>query len=110
MSTKLDIIIRIVKQDYPNYWEQNGKFIVDLNKIMEFRNKLAHSVVDVSDDVLKLGVDKGVGFIEWNKGELITDEDFSEWEVRACMVLSAITDIKRLLPFKERKSKHTSNK
>jgi hypothetical protein len=102
LQKKKDILIEIVKNDYPKYWEENQKFLKDMQYIQEFRNKLAHSVVDVTDEALSRPLEEGVGFVQWKKGIPVTDEEFNDWEVRANMLSSTLSDLKRLLPFKER--------
>jgi hypothetical protein len=102
LQKKKEILVEIVKSDYPRYWEENKQFLNDLQKIQEFRNKLAHSILDVSESALSRPIEEGIGFIQWNSGEPITDSEFDEWEVRANMVSSTLTDIKRLLPYKEK--------
>lgn len=73
-----------------------------MQNIQEFRNKLAHSVVDVSDEALARPLDEGVGFVQWKKGTPITENEFQDWEVRTSMVNSKLSEIKRLLPYKEK--------
>lgn len=102
LNAKKDLLVEIVKRDYPQYSEEHKQFLTDLQNIQEFRNKLAHSVVDVSDLALARPIEEGVGFVQWKQGELITDEEFEAWEVRANMVDSVLADIKRLLPYKEK--------
>ncbi|MBU1862367.1 MAG: hypothetical protein KKH94_01730 [Candidatus Omnitrophica bacterium] len=102
LNKKKEILIAIVKKDYPRYWEENKQCLIDLQKLQEFRNKLAHSVVDVSDDALNRPVEEGIGFIQWDKGAPITDTEFDEWQVRTSTVISVLDSIKRLLPFKEK--------
>ena len=102
LRAKKDVLIRIVKKDYPRYWDDHSDILKDLDDIMAFRNKLAHSVVDVSESALARPLEKGVGFVDWNQGEPITDEQFQEWEVKANMVHSCLIEIERLLPFRER--------
>jgi hypothetical protein len=41
-----------------------------------------------------------VGFVDWNRGETIPDEQFQEWEVAAAMIGSWLEEIQRLLPFR----------
>jgi hypothetical protein len=91
-----------VKQDYPRYWDSHSDVLRDLDDIMAFRNRLAHSVVDVSETALARPLESGVGFVDWNQGEPITDEQFQEWDTKAGMVITCLIEIKRLLPFKER--------
>ncbi|MFX0201614.1 MAG: hypothetical protein ACFFCW_36325 [Candidatus Hodarchaeota archaeon] len=102
LQKKKEILIEIVKADYPRYWEENKEFLNSLQQIQEFRNKLAHSVLDVSDDALARPIEEGAGFIQWRKGAPVTDEEFEEWEVKANMLSSTLSDIKRLLPYKEK--------
>lgn len=102
LNLKKEILIEIVKKDYPRYWDEHGQFLRDLKNIQEFRNKLAHSVVDVSEMALARPLDIGVGFVQWKQGQPITDQEFEDWEVRANMIHSTLSDIKRLLPFKEK--------
>jgi len=102
LNKKKEILIEIVKNDYPRYWEKNKQFLIDLQSIQEFRNKLAHSVVDVSDEALCRPIEQGVGFVQWKQSVPITDKEFEEWEVKANMIGSVLYDIKRLLPFKEK--------
>lgn len=101
LNSKIEILVNIVKTDYPNYWEENGQILRNLNEIIRFRNKLAHSVIDVSDTALARPPEEGIGFVEWMEGEPITDEEFNNWEVKANMVSSCLMDIKGLLPYKE---------
>jgi hypothetical protein len=101
LQRKKEILIEIVKNDYPRYWEEHKQFLHDLKNIQELRNKLAHSIIDVSDEALARPLDEGVGFVQWKKGEPITDSEFEDWEVRAVMLNSTLSEIKRLLPFLE---------
>ena len=102
LQKKKEILIEIVKADYPRYWEENKEFLNSLQQIQELRNKLAHSILDVSDEALERPLEKGVGFIQWRKGVPVTDEEFQEWQVTANMLSSTLADIKGLLPFKEK--------
>ena len=101
LEKKKTLLIEIVKNDYPIYWEKNKTFLNGLKEIQEFRNKLAHSIVDVSDEALMRPLEDGISFIQWKKGSPITDNGFQEYEVKANMVLSTLREIKQLLPFKE---------
>jgi len=103
LEQKRVLLVDLVKNDYPRYWEENSSFINDLKELQEFRNKLAHSILDVSDETLSRPLEEGISFVQWKKGAPITEREFDEWCARANMVSSTLTDIKRLLPFKERK-------
>lgn len=100
LEQKRILLVEIVKNDHPKYWEENGNFINDLKQIQKFRNKLAHSILEISDETLARPLEEGVSFVQWDKGAPITEQELDDWCVRANMVLSTLTDIKRLLPYK----------
>lgn len=102
LQKKKEILIEIVKADYPRYWEKNKEFLNNFQQLQEFRNKLAHSVLDISDEALMRPLEEGVGFIQWKKGAPVTDKEFQDWEVKANMIHSILNEIMLLLPFKEK--------
>lgn len=104
LQKKKEILIEIVENDYPKYWEENKEHFKKLKDIQEFRNKLAHSIVDVSEEALLRPIDEGVGFIQWKQGIPITDKEFEAFEDMASDVHSTISDIRMLLPFKEKRT------
>ena len=93
----------IVKEDYPSYWEEHASFLQDIQQLQAFRNRLAHSILDVSDDALARPIEAGVGFIQWKAGAPVTESEFEDWCVRANMALGTLKEIRMLLPFKERR-------
>ncbi len=102
LQKKKAVLIDIVKSDYPLFWNENKEILNQIEKIQTFRNKLAHSVIDVSDEALQRPTNEGVGFVQWNKGKPISEIEFENMEVCANMITSTLTDIKRQLPFKEK--------
>ncbi len=101
LSRKKDILIKIVQADYPYYWEENREVLSAFQKVIELRNKLAHSIVDVSDVALARSIKEGIGFTDLDGGRPITEEEFNDWDIKATMINSCLRDIKRLLPFKQ---------
>jgi hypothetical protein len=101
LSAKKEALVAIVKGDYARYWDKQKKILRTLDEIMTFRNKLAHSVVDVSHQALARPIDEGIGFVDWNGGTPITDKEFQDWVVKTNMVSGCLKEIKNLLPFKE---------
>ena len=97
LNSRKEVLVEVVKKDYPWYWDKNKEVLKDLDEIMSFRNKLAHSVVDVSDQALVRPVEHGIGFMEWKDGDPITEAEFQDWNAKANMVLSCLTDIKRIV-------------
>ena len=82
LQKKKEILIEIVKVDYPRYWEENKEFLNSLQLIQEFRNKLAHSILDVSDEALERPLKEGISFVQWRKGAPVTDDEFEEFELK----------------------------
>jgi len=101
LEKKRNLLIEILKNDYPLYWAENDDVLKDLQEIQTFRNKLAHSTLDVSDESLARPLEEGIGFIQWKQGVPITQAEFDNWCVRANMIYSTLSEIKMLLPYKE---------
>ena len=102
------LLFEIIKKDYPNYWSENKKHLEPLTEIIEFRNQLAHSMLDVSEDALKRPISEGVGFIDWNNGSPVTDLYFNDFTVKTAMVIGCLSDISRLLPYIEKSTSSTT--
>jgi hypothetical protein len=105
LKEKKKLLIKIVKKDYPNYWDNHKEILNNFDDMIEFRNSLAHSIIDVSNEALERSLDIGIGFVDWKAGEPISEEKFQDWEVKANMIISCLGDIKRLLPFIEKREK-----
>jgi hypothetical protein len=102
LRRKRDVLFRIVKNDYPRYWENNREHLTCFDEVADFRNKLAHCILDMSDDALERPIEEGIAFIDRDGSEPITETDFNNMEVKANMISSCLEDIKRLLPYKEK--------
>ena len=103
LEEKRTLLLEIGKRDYPTLWQRHTEFLKDLQELQMFRNKLAHSVVDVSPDALERPIEHGVGFVQWKNGSPVTEQEMDDWCVRANMVCGTLTSIKSLLPYKEHK-------
>ncbi|AHF94058.1 hypothetical protein OPIT5_04105 [Opitutaceae bacterium TAV5] len=103
LERKKQLFRAIVKIDYPSYWEENKETLVAFDDVQRFRNKLAHSRVDVSEEALARPLEQGVGFTDWKNSEPVTEAQFQDMIAKVNMIISCILEIKRLLPFKERK-------
>ena len=97
LQRKKEIIIEIMKHEFPFWWDENKKLLSNFDEIQQFRNKLAHSIVDVSEEALLRPIDQGVGFVQWKQGQPVTDKEFEDMEVKANMIGSALAGIKQLL-------------
>jgi len=90
-------LFEILKHDFDFYWNDYSYDLEHLDSIRRFRNKIAHSIIDVSDSALERPIEKGIGFVEWDKGVPMTEIQLNDWIVKANMVSSCLSDIKRLL-------------
>lgn len=101
LDAKRKILVDIVQKDYPYYWRDNANVLKDLQGLQEFRNKLAHSILDVSEEALARPIEAGVGFVQWKEGAPIPEHEIDQWCARANMVSGVLMDIKSLLPYKQ---------
>lgn len=101
LRKKRDVLYRIIKNDYPRYWKENNEYLKRFDEIADFRNKLAHSVLDVSVEVLARPIEKGISFVDRDGAEPITELEFEDMQVKADMLSTCLAEIKRLLPYKE---------
>ena len=96
LEQKRVLVTTLLKEQYPSFLQREGCYLQDLQKIQQFRNKPAHSCVDVSPTALSRAMDHGIGFAEWNDGAPVTDEDMDAWCARAMMVSSTLWCARRL--------------
>ena len=68
-SIKINILSKIIKKDYRDILLKYPDIIKRLNVIRDFRNKLAHAAVDLSEDALEKDGRFGVGFITFKNGK-----------------------------------------
>jgi hypothetical protein len=78
LEEKRTLLLTILQADYPTMAAEQVVCLKDLAHIQNFRNKLAHSVVDVSEEALKRDPGEGVGFVQWQEGAPIDDVEFHE--------------------------------
>jgi len=104
LEEKRTVLISMIKQEHPSFFKENSQYLNDIKELQSFRNKLAHSILDVSDEALARPIEDGVAFIQWKNGTPITESEFDNWCVRANMVLSTLNDTKTLLPFRENRN------
>jgi len=99
IQRKKSVLLDIIKSDYPTYWSENKAHLEALTEVIEFRNCLAHSALDVSETALERDLSEGVGFLDWKNGSPVTDTEFNEFLVKVNMFSGCLADIERLLPF-----------
>lgn len=101
LKSKFDLIRKILERDFDFYLKKYPKIGNDVKKIREFRNRLAHATIDVSDEALKETKIKGVGFVIYKDGkkrvDLVTFEKSEDYAVKINMVLGNLSDILRLV-------------
>jgi hypothetical protein len=106
LDRKRRLLEMIVKKDYPHYWEENKEVLFALQKIQKFRNKLAHSIVDVSDSALARPLEEGIGFIDWEDAKPLKKADFDDLDADTTMVYSCLKELRRFLPSTKAESHH----
>jgi len=98
-STKIKILKAILELRYPDLLKEHPKLIGEIKKIKKLRNKLAHSMLDSSEEFLEKRYDDRIRLIFYKKGEkkhLILKVDDIRERLKACSrVLLALVDIQK---------------
>ena len=83
LSSKFNLLKKILKIKHIKVWNKYQKDLKEIGELIEFRNNLAHSILDSSNEYIESLKEKGTNFIETNKGDLeeiqigyLQDEDF----------------------------------
>jgi hypothetical protein len=80
--SKINILKKILKKDYQFCLDQNPDFFREIERVIEFRNLIAHSPIDTSDEALERDPKEGVGFVSYSDGvksiKVITEAGFNE--------------------------------
>ncbi len=101
LEAKFDLILKILKKDFDFYIKDNPNMKSEFKKIREFRNKLAHAPIDVSDKALGEDQVKGVGFVIYKDGEMriefVTFEMAEDYQVKINTLSSNLKDILRFV-------------
>jgi len=99
---KIELLTKILKNDCKEYINIHPELLKTLSRIKDYRNKLAHATIDVSDEALSKDKISGVGLVIYRNGkreiDFITFEEAEKRQVEINMMFSNITDIKKLLP------------
>lgn len=107
LRAKKTILVRILKQDYPSYWDREKEHFRAFDEVAEFRNRLAHCTLDVSDLALQRPKTDGIAFVDRDDCTPISDTDFNEYEVKANMIFTCLSEIEQMLPYKETPTTNT---
>jgi len=99
LEKKRQMLFKKIQENCSWYWNENKQHLEPLEEIIKFRNTLAHSVPDLTEEALERPIGDGVVFAGWNKGKPVTDTYFNEAVVKTTMVISCLSDINRLLSF-----------
>jgi hypothetical protein len=80
--SKINILRQILRKDYQFFLDRNPAFFKEIEKVIKFRNLIAHALIDVSDEALKRNPKEGVGFVSYSDGvksiKVFTEADFNE--------------------------------
>jgi len=103
--SKIMILKKILKKDYQFFLENCPNLLGNLEKVKNYRNVIAHSTLDVTDDALKRKPEKGIGFIRYQDGSrsvnVLSEIDFNEWNGVMGNVSSDLSTLKMILGIDE---------
>ena len=94
-SSKIKILKQLLKLRYPELGEKYPEVIKELKKVMEFRNKVAHRMLDSSEQFLAKKLTDRIQLVYFKDGqekrEVVTVKDMQK-RLRACsrLVLTII--------------------
>jgi len=96
-SSKIKVLKQLLKLRYPELGEKYPKMIKELKKVMEFRNKAAHRMLDSSEQFLAKKLTDRIQLVYFKDGqekrEVVTVKDMQE-RLKACSrLVLVIVDI-----------------
>ncbi|GAH13880.1 unnamed protein product, partial [marine sediment metagenome] len=68
-SNKIKILETILQIYYPDLVKKHQNLIKEINKIRDFRNRIAHSLLDASDEFLEKGYNDRIRLVFYRNGE-----------------------------------------
>lgn len=101
LTKKINILKHILKSDYPDYYKKNKECFNFSKEVVDFRNTLAHSILEISSETLEK---QEVRFIGIDSITIVDELIFNDRELQARALFSRIEEMERLLPFKERET------
>jgi hypothetical protein len=101
LRTKSNLLKKIVKMEFQDYLKHYPNAFEDLDELMNFRNKLAHATIDVTESALNNGPDIKVGFVFFQDGERrvtkISPQMATHHEVKAKMLYEDLSALESIL-------------
>lgn len=98
-STRIKILETVLERCYPNLLRKYPNLIKEVGRIRDFRNKIAHSMLDTSDEFLRKEYADRIRLVFYKKGEpkyLIIKKDAMRERLKACtQVVLALVDIQK---------------
>ena len=99
---KVGLLKKVLEKDFSWYLEKNSQAMFkDLETLMKFRNRLAHSTVDVSDEALGKDPKEEVGFVFYSDGQRhvqkVTPQIVDDLQVKANMTHSRMIELGKIL-------------
>ncbi len=96
-STKIRILETILELCYPDLLEKYPTLIKEIKKIKNFRNRVAHSMLDTTEEFLKKKYNDRIGLESYKKGRkryLILTVGEKQERLKACTpVVRALIDV-----------------
>jgi hypothetical protein len=77
-SKKIEILKQLLNSCYPDLGKKHPKLIKDLDNIRDFRNEIAHAMLDTSDEFMSKKCLDRIQFKSFKKGQTKPDEVTSE--------------------------------
>ena len=101
LRMKEAVLKKIVKLECGFYLERNPGLFKEFEAIRNFRNDLAHAIIDVSEEALIRGPTESIGFVSFKDGKehtrRVTPAEADSYNARAGMLLGNLKEIALIL-------------
>lgn len=98
-SASINMLKTLLKVCYPDLDDKHSELIRELEKIRDFRNRIAHSMLDTSDEYLEKGYTDRIRLVFHRDGEqkhqIITKDEIRKRLAACTKVVYALIDIQK---------------
>jgi hypothetical protein len=97
----INVLKAVVKHSFASFNKSNPEVLSDLDELRMFRNKLAHALLDLSDEWMAQGHTDRIRLLSFNKGKpvhsIITIEDSNKALGKASVILFGLVNLQKMV-------------
>lgn len=100
-SKNINVLKAVVKHSFASFNKSNPEVLSDLDELRMFRNKLAHALLDLSDEWMAQGHTDRIRLLSFNKGKpvhsIITIADSNKALGKASVILFGLVKLQEMV-------------